>query len=151
MVALNTAIQAPTLVRAVVADSTVHGPLDPDSIRREMQDRRRTGDDLQRFWQQAHGEDWRQMVEADSIMLLESADTGAPLYCGDLGRVRCPVLLLGSAPDPIVPDMGAELCALARSMPRSKLILYSSGGHPLMWTRKPEYRRDVVQFLEGIP
>jgi pimeloyl-ACP methyl ester carboxylesterase len=52
--------------------------------------------------------------------------------------------------------MNARLAAamlrdLAGAMPLSRLVLYARGGHPLMWTRKREHRREVMQFLELLP
>ena len=59
-----------------------------------------------RFWKQAHGEDWPDVVAADAALHLELADRGGwdPL-AGRLGDIRCPVLLTSSLGDEELPSV----------------------------------------------
>jgi len=64
--ALWAAILRPERVLAVVADSAVpHQP--PSSLRAEVANRARHAPEQVAFWQQAHGDDWAQVVSADVI------------------------------------------------------------------------------------
>jgi valacyclovir hydrolase len=149
VVALLLAAARPELVRAVIADSGL-GRLDPTALRAEVAHRRQRTPDQIEFWRSAQGDDWERVVEADSAFLLGLAERGGDAVGDSLGRVRCPVLLTGSARDDLVPDLAAGLVAMLCEFSDARAFIAGAGGHPLMWSRPSEFRAAVDTFLEQL-
>jgi non-heme chloroperoxidase len=62
-----------------------------------------------------------------------------------LGEIGCPALVLGGREDAFFgPD---EQAALARALPRGRLLLYDGVGHSPHWERPGPFVRDVAAFL----
>jgi valacyclovir hydrolase len=103
------------------------------------------------FWKQAHGDDWAEVVAADTALLLELADRGGwdPL-AGRLGDIRCPVLLTSSLGDEELPSVVAQHQHLALEITDCRLWVTPHGGHPAMWTDKRGFRREAARFLARI-
>jgi pimeloyl-ACP methyl ester carboxylesterase len=103
------------------------------------------------FWQRAHGDDWAEVVAADTALLLELADRGGwdPL-AGRLGDVRCPVLLTSSLGDEELPSVVAQHQHLAMELTDCRLWVTPRGGHPAMWTDRRGFRREAARFLAGV-
>jgi pimeloyl-ACP methyl ester carboxylesterase len=147
--ALRMAQDAPARVRAVVADSCVlRQP--PELLRREVANRRERHPEAVAFWQKAHGDDWEQVVEADSELLLRLAERGGRWFDGGLTRIGCPVLLTGSLQDTMLSEGPSQMVAMARQIPESELYLVNGGGHPLMWSRPRAFRRAADAFLASL-
>jgi pimeloyl-ACP methyl ester carboxylesterase len=147
--ALHMAIEFPGHVQTVVADSCVeHLPL--DAIERIINAGRLKTPGQAAFWRAAHGEDWEQVVEADSALLLRFGQAGGDYFNGRLAEVRCPVLLTASLGDEWLPDVGTQVCRMIAQMPGGQAYLARSGGHPLMWSRPDEFRAAADCFLARI-
>ena len=84
IVALWLAILHPARVTAVIADSTASG-YPPDWLRAAMATRSERSSGQVAFWQGAHGDDWAQVVDEDTAMLLRIADRGGDFFGGRLG------------------------------------------------------------------
>jgi len=149
VVALWMAILNPTGVRCVVADSTVER-FPPDWMVKVLAERARHTDGQVEFWQQGHGEDWEQVVTADSAMMRLSWGTGASIFADRLGEIACPVLLTGSLSDTALPDVGTQLVDMAQQISNSQLYLYKHGGHPLMWSQAGIFRQLCDNFLSTV-
>jgi pimeloyl-ACP methyl ester carboxylesterase len=146
VVALLMAAAFPERVSAVVADSCVaHSP--PERLRAEVQARAARRPEQVAFWQHAHGDDWASVVEADCDLVLRLAARGGDWFGDQLAAIRCPVLFTASLRDEALPDVGAQLCAMARQIPHSRVFLVDAGGHPLMWRRAEDFWRVVDCFL----
>jgi pimeloyl-ACP methyl ester carboxylesterase len=102
------------------------------------------------FWQAAHGDDWEQVVEADTAMLLRVAERGGELVSVTLEEVAVPVLLAATVDDDLVPEIGARLLTMERQLPAGYLFLVRGGGHPLMWSRPGLFRSAVDCFLAEV-
>jgi valacyclovir hydrolase len=100
------------------------------------------------FWRQAHGDDWADVVAADSALLLELAERGGwePL-AGRLGDIRCPVLLTSSLGDEVLPSVVPEHQRMALEIADCRLWVTPRGSHPAMWTDKRGFRRAAGRFL----
>ena len=124
----------------VIADSFL-ADLDGRTLHRAL-DRRehhfvRHGESLRR----QHGDDWRQVVDADTAFLRRLADRGGYAVAdGVLSAVRCPVLLTGNLNDDVTPGIAREYARIAGLVPDCSVFLTSASGHrhgeehPLMWT-----------------
>lgn len=151
LVALTAAILHPTRVRALIAESCVqHYP--PERVREMIEGRREPSPELIGFWQFAHGEDWQDVVAADTDLLRRIAAEGEKdFFEGRLGEIGCPAMLAGSYTDDVAPDVPGQMLAMTRQIPEAQLLLVNGGGHPLMWTRPEPFRRAADAFLAALP
>ena len=149
VVALWMAVLCPQQVQAVIADSFTE-TFPPAWLEVVMQERaQRTGGQVA-FWQLAHGEDWQQVVEADSAMFVRAWSRGRSIFENRLGEIACSVLLTGSLADPILPEVGAQMLHAAQQIPGCQLYLHTVGGHPLMWSQSADFRRMSDCFLQSV-
>ena len=147
--ALWMAIQCPACTRAVVADSTVEAET-PDWIAHEIQSRQQLTPDQMRFWRDGHGDDWQQVVNADSDLLQRFAQAGGDWFQGRLNEIRCPVLFTASLRDDLLQETGRQNCAMALQVPGSQVYFTTAGQHPLMWSHAREFRRAAEWFLNEV-
>lgn len=146
MVALHLAIQHPDRVRAVIADSCIeHWP--PQAIRAAIATREARLPGQIEFWQSGHGDDWAQVVDADSEMLRRFADTGGDVFAGRLSEIQCPVLITASRRDDALPQIDTQIQSMAQQIRGAKYYLADDGAHPFMWSRSEEFRRVADAFL----
>lgn len=147
--ALWMAILFPQRVRAVVADSTGLA-LTPDHAQREVASRAQRTEGQVGFWRGAHGDDWEQVVDADSDLLLRAAKSNGDWWDGRLDEVRCPVLLTISRADDLVPHIEADAHCIAAQVRDLTLHVADEGGHPFMWSQAEAFRAAADAFLERI-
>ena len=147
--ALLMAQHRPDRVRAVIADSCVKRQ-PPAVLRQAVVDRGRRHPDAVAFWRHAHGDDWEQVIEADSDLLLRLAERDGRWFEKDLAEIRCPVLLTGSLQDRMLHDGPRQMVAMAEEIPESQLTLVNGGDHPLMWSRAERFRRIADAFLAAL-
>jgi valacyclovir hydrolase len=148
-VALLLAIHHSARVRAVIADSVVaHIPA--DALRALLAERAQRTPGQVAFWRHAHGDDWMQVVDADTAMLASHAATGLDYFQDRLAQIACPVLLTASLTDALLPAVAPQLCAIARQIARSYLFLVNGGDHPLMWSCADNFRAAADAYLARI-
>jgi valacyclovir hydrolase len=144
--ALLMAQHAPDRVRAVIADSCVVG--EPSEVlRAEVAGRRQRHPEAVAFWRYAHGDDWEQVVAADSDLLLRLAQRDGRWFARSLTEIGCLVLLTGSLQDRTLWNGTAQMVEMTRQIPESQLVLINGGDHPLMWSRSQHFRRIADSFL----
>jgi valacyclovir hydrolase len=146
IIALWCAILFPDRVSAVIADSAGHH-IPPGRLREGIAIRRKYEPGSVRFWQEAHGDDWRQVIEADSEFILQKASGGGCWYGKELARVRCPVLISGSLRDEFYPDLDEQAGQMARQIMKAEVFLVNRGSHPLIWSRAEDFYRVAESFL----
>ena len=150
IIALDAAIIAPNFVKCVVADSIPGEFLNREQLQREVKKRESLTEDSIEFWKNAHGQDWNRVVQMDSRLILEIAEVENSLFKDRLSEVKCPVLLTGSLMDDAIPNIELEICSIAKKISTSKTVLFPAGGHPLMWSRPNDFRKEVVSFVSGV-
>ena len=148
IVALLIAILLPERVRAVVADSCIDRY--PSALLRMVVSERKQHSEKQiAFWQFAHGDDWQQVVNADSDLLFNVAKKGTFDWAqGRLRDIQCPVLLTASLCDKSLPDVGQKICRMSEQIPKSRVLLVNDGDHPLMWSRREDFFHISEYFLK---
>jgi pimeloyl-ACP methyl ester carboxylesterase len=146
VVALLLAQLDPATVRCVVADSCVRRQ-PPEVLRQVVAFRRDADPQLQAFWRYAHGDDWREVIDADSRALLDLAEADGEWFADDLSRVRCPVLLTGSLQDTMLHDGPTQMTRMAGRIPKGRVYLANSGDHPFLWSEADEFRSVASRFL----
>jgi pimeloyl-ACP methyl ester carboxylesterase len=148
--ALLTAINFPDRVQAVVADSFVE-QAPPDQFRKlVIADRAQPSPEQIEFWRAGHGDDWKQVVDADTAMLKRFADQGADWFQGQLNYLRCSVLLTGSLRDELIPRAAQQFCGVLEKITDCRLYLHHEGSHPLMWSAPEVFRVVSDYFLESV-
>ncbi len=107
--------------------------------------------------QKQHGDDWREVVDADTAFLRQLANHGAyAIPDGVLNAIPCPVLLTGTLQDAVTPGIAADYARLSAHIPACSLYLTRRSGHrygdehPLMWTDPDTFRSIVTLFLSKI-
>jgi pimeloyl-ACP methyl ester carboxylesterase len=148
-VALALAERYPDRVRAVVADSGVHRST-PEQLRASCAGREARMPGQVQFWQAAHGDNWEQVVVADTDMLLRIAENGGELVPVTLEEITVPVLMTATLDDDLVPEIGARLFSMEKALPNGYLFLVRGGGHPLMWSRSDIFHAAVDCFLTQV-
>ncbi|UCC88215.1 MAG: alpha/beta hydrolase [Anaerolineales bacterium] len=150
VVALLMAALYPGRVRAVIADS--FGERYPQELVQTtlIENRAQRTPGQVGFWEAAHGDDWEQVVEADTEMLVRLARRGGDWFGSRLEQIRCPVLLTASREDELVPDAGPQMCRVAAQIADCRIYVNNSGGHPLMWSRPQDFRAISDHFMSTI-
>ena len=149
IVALLMALLFPKHVQAVVADSCVER-FPPEMLRKNVKERSRRTPAQIAFWQRAHGDDWQQVVDADSDVLLRLAERGGDWFNGRLKEIVCPVLFTASREDDALPNVISQVCRMAEQVPDSRVFLNNRGTHPLMWSQPQDFRHVSDYFLETL-
>ncbi len=146
VIALWAAIFGGQLVRAVIADST--GEFLPAEIANPMLEGRsqRTPGQVG-FWSMAHGEDWPQVVDADSRVCGAFGRRGGDWFEGRLNEIACPTLFSASLSDSLLPHIGPEVASMTAQVTGSQALLYQGGDHPLMFSAPAIFRPAVDLFL----
>jgi pimeloyl-ACP methyl ester carboxylesterase len=147
--ALWMAIQQPERVRAIVADSCAQH-LSVTWCEGLLQERNQRTDGQVRFWRDGHGNDWEQVVQADSDLMRRFVLSGGDWFNGRLAEIGCPVLFTASLRDGLLQDVGQQVCAMAMQVQGSRVFFATEGGHPLMWSRPDDFRRAADCFLDTI-
>lgn len=149
IVALWMAILYPQRVRGLVADSTLQ-VFPPELVRHNVTlDRAQRSEGQVAFWRHAHGEDWAQVVEADTALIEGLGASGGHWLEGRLSEVTCPVLITASRQDDLLPGVAADSQRMLAQMPQARLYLHHEGGHPLMWSQAATFRAQADLFLQG--
>jgi len=149
VVALLLAIHYPEKAQAVIADSTVER-LPAQRVQAILAERRQHLPALAAFWQQAHGDDWEQVINADSDLMGRFAGQGIDWLGGQMHAVRCPVLFTASLRDTALPDVGTQVCGMATSVADGQVFFTNVGDHPLIWSRPGDFRRATDCFLDAL-
>jgi valacyclovir hydrolase len=148
IVALLMAILYPERVKSVIADSTVEYFSYP-SISKEVQERYQYTSEQTSFWQFVHGDDWKQVVEADSNLLLRLEKAGNSWVKNGLSKIQCPVLFSASLEDESVPNAGEQVLSMARKVNNCQVFFTNHGNHPLMWSKEKDFRNIADLFLKN--
>ena len=149
VVALSTAVLFPERVEAVIADSCVE-KFRPDWIRTVISIRNQRTLEQVSFWQHAHGDDWAQVVEADSDLFKRLAERDGDFFNGHLRQICCPVLFIASLQDQALQNVGVQVGSMCQQIPKSRAFLVNEGDHPLMWSKPQLFRSASDAFLASL-
>ena len=147
--ALWMAIEHPQCVQAVMADSCVE-KLSAEFGGRLVDERRLRTPGQVGFWRAAHGDDWEQVVDADTALIRRFLAAGGDWFKGRLGEIECPVLFSNSLRDELAEDVARQVSNMALQVKGSRVYFTSEGSHPLMWSRPDEFRRVADWFLAAV-
>lgn len=148
--ALWLAVLFPDAVRGVIADSCVQHFSETMLRNNVVAERSQRAPGQVAFWQYAHGEDWAQVVDADTDAIRRFVARGGTWLDGRLDEIEAPVLFTASARDSMLPDVRAEMVAMSAEIPNSRVYLHHEGDHPLMWSRPEVFRYQANFFLKAL-
>lgn len=144
--ALWAAILYPGQVRMVIADS-VAAYFPTPTLSQEIQERSRRTHNQVNFWRWAQGDDWEDVVNADSDFLLRFEQSGGDCFRGRLKEIRCPVLLSASLGDNSLADGETQIRRMARQIEKSQVFFTTEGSHPMLWSQPEAFRAAASRFL----
>ncbi len=149
--AMNTALMAPELVRAVIADSfdgRTFGRGFAEALTAERK-RAKAQEQARQFYAWCQGEDWEQVVDKDTEALRKCAAKNAPLYLKPLTEMEVPVFLLGSLEDTMCREnLAQEYAQMAQQIPEAEICMFEKGGHPALFSNAEEAARSIRRFLQ---
>ncbi len=147
LIGLSMAILAPEKVQLVVADSLVGEYITKSVSEKVIRGRAQLNEGMKDFWRYAHGDDWERVIKFDTKMIERFSQNGRSIFNGRLDKIECPVLIIGSLNDDLIPNIVMSMGEICKQIKNSKLLLYSQGRHPVMLTMAEMYRKDVQDFL----
>ncbi|WP_432663009.1 alpha/beta hydrolase [Wukongibacter baidiensis] len=147
LIGLSMAILAPDKVKLVVADSLVGEYITKSVSEKIVRGRAQLNEGMKNFWRYAHGDDWERVIDFDTKMIERFSKNGRSIFNGQLDKIQCPVLIIGSLNDDLIPNIVTSMGEICKQIKNSKLLLYSGGRHPVMLTMAETYRKDVDDFL----
>lgn len=154
MVAINAALEAPELVRKVVADSFEGMQAVPEFTANLARDRAaaKQNVDARAFFRYLHGDDWEAIVDNDTRAVLAHAKEIGIFFHKPIASLQPGILLTGSKTDEFVsfiaPDYYEVLFSgMLREIGHGSMHMFESGGHPAMLSNAEEFHRISTDFL----
>jgi pimeloyl-ACP methyl ester carboxylesterase len=139
----------------VIADSFL-ADLDARALHRALDRREHYHVRYSKLLQREHGDDWREVVDAETAYLRRIADRGGYAVPDVvMNSVACPVLLTGHMKDPLTPGIAREYARLAGIIPDCSIHLAGTAGHPYieypwMWSNPEGFRAVADRFLASL-
>lgn len=151
LAALNLALEAPELVRAVIADS-FEGLRADGTLTEQICMGRTAAKQMEGFramMQSLHGEDWEQVVDADTDAVIRHAASIGSFLHSPISELRTRLLLTGSAEDEMFPrghykKLFGEICA---QTPMARSHIFPRGNHPALGSNPEEFLSLAAEFF----
>ncbi len=147
-IALLMAILYPDRVTAAIADSCIER-FSPTHLLQLLAERQQHTPGQTGFWQFAQGDDWRQVVDADTAFMRRFAEQGGDPFRGRLKDIRCPVLFTASLADEMLPAVASQIASMTEQIAGSRALVFREGNHPLMWSRADDFREACLYFFRA--
>lgn len=153
LTALNIALERENLVNKVIADSlegeeAVDGLVNTIYEEREKTKSREQG---RLFWKYCHGDDWEQVVDNDTDVVIRHGKHIKKFFHRDLSQLHVPVMFSASLADDEYAgmiDIEKTYIELSQKVPSGKMHLFQTGGHPAMITNAEEFADLSKGFFE---
>lgn len=150
VIALLMAINFPNIIKTVIADSCVERFSEQILEKSVIQERKLLTESQIKFWEYAHGDDWKQVIEADTNMVTEFTKSGGDWFLGRLSEIICPVLFTASRKDTALNNIIYHISKMSEQVQNSRLYISDKGDHPFMWSSSEEFRYIADYFLDSI-
>lgn len=152
LTALNVALERGDLVHRVIADSfegerSIASWTETIAAERE---KTKSQEQVRLLWEYCHGEDWEQVVDHDTDVIIRHDQTVKNFFHKDLSKLNVPVMISVSLEDDEYAgkiDIEKTYQELAGKIPDGKMHLFPSGGHPAMLTNAEEFAGLAKAFL----
>jgi len=139
-------------IKGLIADSFL-ADMDGRTLHRALDVREHYYVRNTKLLKEEHGDDWREVVDADTRWLRRLADRGGYAVADSiLNATACPVLLTGHQKDPRTPGIAEEYARISRLIPDCTVYLASTSNHPYieypyMWSDRPGFRSLAEGFF----
>ena len=152
LAAINTALENPELVEAVVADSFEGLEANPD-----ITEQIRMGRDLAKqnvpfcaMLSAMHGDDWESVMNADTQAVVQHAKTIGTFFRKKMEALQTRLLLTGSTEDEMFPKGHYEelFGAICAKTPMAQSHIFEHGGHPAMMSNMAEFITLCDEFFQ---
>lgn len=143
LAAINTALEYPALVRALIADS-FEGIAADLTITAEIQHGReaaKQNEFFRAYLQSIHGNDWETVFDADTDAVIRHAKQIGTFFHQPLSELRVKLLLTGSAEDEMFPAGHYDRLfdEISRLTPFAQSHIFAHGSHPAMCSNPQEF------------
>jgi len=138
LVAINLCLEHPEKINYLVADS-FEGEYPLNSYINSLKsEREKDKKNLlsKNFWLYNHGFDWKRIVDLDTEMLIEFAQTGNSFFHKSISDIKVPTLLTGSMEDEYCDHLDEIYGALKKKNRNLEIHIFESGNHPAMLSNK---------------
>lgn len=157
LVAINVALEADKLIDKVIADSFEGEKSSKVFTDKVIADRAVSVQDpnAQNFYAYMHGCDWKQIVDNDTITLIQHHEKIGSFFHKPLEHLKADILMTGSKTDefmsPISPNYFETVYGkLIQKIGHGKIHLFKQGGHPAMLTNPDEFYTLSMDFFTDI-
>jgi len=141
LVAINLGLEHPNKVNCIIADSFEgEYPLESyiKGIEAERQkDKKKLLAKL--FWLYNHGLDWKKIVDMDTAVNIEFAQTAQSFFHQSISELKVPTLLTGSMEDEYCNHLDKTYDALKAKNQELEIHLFEKGKHPAMLSNKEAF------------
>ena len=151
LAALNLALEHPQRVAALICDSFEGLKADPKTTE-SIAAGREYAQQMEGFCsmlQAMHGDDWKQVIDADTDALVRHARNVVDFCHQPLSQLKAPLLLTGSAEDEMFPQGHYELLfeEIARYGESIQKHIFPKGNHPAMLSNAAEFTQLAKSFF----
>ena len=151
--ALNLALEAGDVVHKVIADS-FEGENSLEIVATTIKEDREQSKQDQgavAFWKVEHGEDWEDVVDHDTDVIIRHHQQIGRFYHKDLSDMAVPALLSASLKDEFADyvDFDEVYRMMTSKMADGKIHLFKQGGHPAMMSNAEEFSAIAKTFFLG--
>ena len=154
IVAINAALEAPELVRKVIADSFEGETANAAFTNNLMKDRITAKNDpgARGFYEYMHGSDWEQIVDNDTVAIIRHQEEMVSFFHKPLKELRCEILLTGSKEDKFMYSISDEYyektyADILQKLNNGSMHLFLKGDHPAMISNFQEFYGLSIEFL----
>lgn len=154
MVAINVALEAPELVKRVIADS-FEGETATDVFTQNLlKDREMAKNNAgaRNFYEYMHGADWEKIVDNDTSAIMRHKKEIGHFFHKSLNELTVDILLTGSKEDKFMYSISDDYYEkvygeIVKKLKHGKIHLFSKGDHPAMISNFQEFYDLSKEFL----
>ncbi|PLX05603.1 MAG: alpha/beta hydrolase [Marinilabiliales bacterium] len=149
LVGINLALENPEKVKTLMADSFEgESPLASYvSTIKEDRENAKQDSNVQAFWRSCHGEDWRSVVDNDTKVNIEFAETYTSFFHKSISELKVPTLITGSMEDEFCSHLDKIYEELRSKNPELKVYIFEKGNHPAMLSNRDEFFELTRKFI----
>ncbi len=154
IVAINVALEAPELVKRVIADSFQGENADTAFTQNLLHDREMAKADsgARSFYEYMHGSDWEQIVDNDTIAILKHQQEIGCFFHKPLSELSADILLTGSKEDKFMYSLSDDYYEnvygeMLNKLKNGRIHLFSKGDHPAMMSNFQAFYDLSMVFL----
>lgn len=150
--ALNAALERPDLIKKVIADSFDGRDFHQGWMSGLIRDRVQAVHDPQasQFYAWCQGDDWKDIVEKDTMALVRYVKENVPIYHHPLKNLQVPYLMVGSVEDQLLRnDLEEEYHRMADEVGHGMIEMYPHGEHPMVLSNAEAFALSAKAFFQS--